>query len=547
MKIKRTVAPDMRQAIRRVREEQGPDAVILGNRRVAEGVEIISALDLDPEELYRSQEGMDLEEQDAPAQSEHGRAPASEPQAHETRGRKMPVREAPANRPRRQGFEAAFGERSGASPRHEPDPSAFDSFNEQLHRLVSETPEPRRAENTQRDAPRRSAQPRATEKASAAQRAASAAYGEARESRDKRAASTEPQSARRNVYGEQARPVLRGGTRTRSAAPDPMPAPAAEPAPVRETSDNALAGMQQELRQLRGMMQNQMSVMELGRLTGSNPLRVTLLSRLYEFGVGTDLAKSLIEEVQEKDNLERAWRQALGLLSNRIPIADDDFMSHGGVIAMVGPTGVGKTTTIAKIAARFAMRHGSRNVALVSTDNYRVGAQEQLLNYARILNVPVKMATNSDELSRALNGLYDKKLVLIDTAGMSQRDMRLSEQFTTLREGSPLIKPFLAMSATTQLRTLDETVKAFSRVDLAGCVITKLDEVYGVGAPLTAVIRHRLPVAFLGVGQRVPEDLQLARAHRLVSRVFMENPPQPEDTETPETMAARFAEAGSNA
>ena len=222
--------------------------------------------------------------------------------------------------------------------------------------------------------------------------------------------------------------------------------------------------------------------------------------------------------IKDISDVERAWRLALGVLAKNILISDDDFMSYGGVVAVVGPTGVGKTTTIAKLAARFAIQHGHRNVALVSTDNFRIGAHEQLLSYARILDVPLHMAQDQEELKRILLSLYDKKLVLIDTAGMSQRDIRLSEQLVSLHESSPMVRSFLVLPANTQLSAMDEIVRSFKRSHLAGMVITKLDEAASLGSVLTVSIRHRLPIAYVGVGQRVPEDLQPARAHQLVSQ-----------------------------
>jgi len=170
-------------------------------------------------------------------------------------------------------------------------------------------------------------------------------------------------------------------------------------------------------------------------------------------------------------------------------------------------TTVGKTTSVAKLAARFVMRHGQRSVALISTDGYRIGAHEQLHNFARILGVPFKTASNHDELSVALGGFFDKKLVLIDTAGMSQRDIRLSEQFSTLRESFPVIRPWLVLAANTQLGALDEAVKGFGRVDLNSCIITVALLPSSMRQPVSAprlpslfATSCRLPTSALGSG-----------------------------------------------
>ncbi|NJO12586.1 MAG: hypothetical protein HC872_03005 [Gammaproteobacteria bacterium] len=204
----------------------------------------------------------------------------------------------------------------------------------------------------------------------------------------------------------------------------------------------------------------------------------------------------------------------LGLLLKRIPVTDDGILEHGGVVAVVGPTGVGKTTTIAKIAARFALKHGAHHVALVSTDTYRIGAREQLLTYARILGVSMHVAQDATELANALAQLEMKKLVLIDTAGMSQRDLRLNEQFATLHNDHARIRVLLALSAAGEYSALEETVRVFERIRPSACVLTKLDEAASLGAPLSIAIRHGLAIAHLCDGQRVPEDLHPAYSRR---------------------------------
>jgi len=179
---------------------------------------------------------------------------------------------------------------------------------------------------------------------------------------------------------------------------------------------------------------------------------------------------------------------------------------------------VGKTTTIAKLAARFALRHGARSLALVSTDSYRIGAQEQLVTYGRLLGVHVQIADDRQALEHALRSLSDRRLVLIDTAGMSQRDMRLAEQFEMLEGAGVPVATYLALSATHQQAVLEETLSAFGRVRLRGAVVTKVDEAASLGGVLGALVEHRLPIAWVCDGQRVPEDLQPARAQNLVNR-----------------------------
>lgn len=286
------------------------------------------------------------------------------------------------------------------------------------------------------------------------------------------------------------------------------------------SSDNSMSEMRDELKSLRAMIETQQTLSDWGALSQQHPLRVSLYKRLTEIGLSQDVCKYLAKGLDDAGDIEQALQSALKQLVHQMPIADDDILNQGGVYAMVGPTGVGKTTTIAKIAARFAMRHGNRHVALISTDNYRIGAHEQLMTYGRLLSVGVHTANNAQELQQLLNKLYDKKLILIDTAGMSQRDLRLSEQFVTMGSHASLIRSYLVLSANAQLANLNEVIRSFKKANLAGCVLTKTDEAVSLGGVISAMIKHHLPAAYISNGQRVPEDLQPARARELVSEAL---------------------------
>jgi flagellar biosynthesis protein FlhF len=283
----------------------------------------------------------------------------------------------------------------------------------------------------------------------------------------------------------------------------------------------ALVEMNEEIKTLRELLQEQLSGLAWGDLGRRHPLRAKLLRRLMELGLSPALSLRISDTLAGDLDFDQAWRHALGVLAHQLQVTNDDILSEGGVVALVGPTGVGKTTTIAKLAARYALRHGPNRVALVTTDNYRIGAHEQLRTYGRILGVPVRIAMNHEELHNALLGLRDKPLVLIDTAGMSQRDVRLSEQFALLNgSGADRIpvKTYLVMSTTTALHGLNEIARAYQGVKLHGCILSKLDETTSLGPALSVSIEQQLPVAYVNTGQRVPEDMQPARAHSLVIR-----------------------------
>ncbi len=282
--------------------------------------------------------------------------------------------------------------------------------------------------------------------------------------------------------------------------------------------DAALVSMRNELNHLRGLLEHQLSGLAWGDLGRRSPQRAALVRRLLELDLSAKVARQIAAEVPESKDPEAAWRNALGILAHRIEVTEDDILSKGGVVALVGPTGVGKTTTAAKLAARFALRHGAGSVALVTTDSYRVGAVEQLRTYARIMGVRVRVTKDRDDLELALEQLADRRLVLIDTAGMSQRDLRLSEQLAMLQGGSQLVHSYLVIAATSQILALEETVRAFRGARLDGCIVTKLDEATGLGNVLSILIQHRLKAAYLSNGQRVPEDIRPARASDLIAR-----------------------------
>ncbi len=307
------------------------------------------------------------------------------------------------------------------------------------------------------------------------------------------------------------------GTPPSSAAPARKNSPHPSPQ-VTASQDPAMAQMRNEMHSLRGLLEQQLPGLAWGELARSHPLRARLVYNLKETGLSPVLARQIASEVSESKQFDAAWREALANLAHRIHVTDDDILDKGGIISLVGPTGVGKTTTIAKLAARCVLRYGARHVALVTADNFRIGAHEQLRTYGRILGIPVQAAADGNELRDALHNFRDKRLVLIDTAGMGQRDQRLAEQFKMLRINGYPIKNYLVLSATTQLAGLMEVAKAFQSIPLNGCILTKLDEATSLGGPLSVVIQQQLAVAYVSDGQRVPEDLRPARAHNLVSQ-----------------------------
>jgi len=284
------------------------------------------------------------------------------------------------------------------------------------------------------------------------------------------------------------------------------------------SQEPTLVQMRKEISSLKEMLHNQLSDLTWKDMERQNPTQVQLLQRHLSMGMQVDIAKEITNQIKGVEDLELAWRKSLGMIANRINIQENDVISNGGIFSFIGPTGVGKTTTIAKIAARCALKYGAKNVGLITTDCYRIGGQEQLRTYARILGVPVRVAKTHEELNDAIESLVDRRFILIDTAGMNQRDISLTEKFAMLQQQTQPIKNYLTLSATTQASVLNDIIKAFSHLELSGCVLTKTDESNSLGGAISALITHQLSLAFICNGQQVPEDISLARPNTLVKQ-----------------------------
>ena len=289
---------------------------------------------------------------------------------------------------------------------------------------------------------------------------------------------------------------------------------------VEWSQDPVLREMRREMQAMRRMMENELSELTWRDLGQRRPQTQELLRRLIALGLDAAHCRELAYRVEDAETPEQAWRQSLSHLNHELPIYQEDLLDRGGIVALVGPTGVGKTTTIAKLAAKFCLRHGNRHLALISTDSYRIGAQEQLHNYGRILDVPVRSAASADDLSDALHAFADKRLVLIDTAGMGLRDLKLTERLSIMTSGNHPIKTLLTLSATTQRAALTRAVQAFAEAGPVGAIITKIDEAAELGGVFSGLIDARLPLAYVTDGQRVPEDIHIASAKNLISQAI---------------------------
>ncbi len=279
-----------------------------------------------------------------------------------------------------------------------------------------------------------------------------------------------------------------------------------------------------EIRSLRRIVEQHLAGFAWGESTRSEPVKTEVLRQMLDAGFSPRLARDLLAELPRDLAATQAlaWVKAAADRSLCTIGTESDIIDRGGVYALVGPTGVGKTTTTAKLAARCVLRHGASKVALITTDGYRIGAHEQLRIYGRILGVSVYMVRDAEELRQTLSDLQHKHMVLIDTMGMSQRDRLVEEQVAMF--GHSGVKRLLLLSATGRGDTLDDVVRAYSGPDLAGCILSKVDEAAGLATALDVIIRHRLPLHYVSNGQRVPEDLHLPNRVYLLHRAFKDLP-----------------------
>ena len=433
MKIKRFQAEDVRTTIRMVRETLGPDAVILSNKRIATGIEIVAAIDYDESLLG---------------------GVVAEPHVESSRNEYKPD------------SEVAMAKRQSMSKAQ--------STNKVLNK------------QTDRKAAMREQ-----------------AEADIRYSRNIPKQTGTTSNKKVNVEQDSIDSQIASSSKSSSAEKD---------------NSQELIDVQNEIKSLRGLLLNQMSELAWETESKNHPARTRLLQRLIALGLSPVFAKQLCSKVNDKNEFDAMWRQALGFMSHQLPVNDNGILKTGGVMALVGPTGVGKTTTIAKLAARYVLEHGKDSVGLITTDNFRVAAHEQLRSYARILGVPLRVATDKEELNDALYDLRNKKLVLIDTAGVSLHDSQLREQLDLLNSGSKTIHMFLALAANNQRSVLNDVVTTFKQSKLDGCILTKIDETTSLGGALSVAVEHDLPIAYYCDGQKVPDDIHIARAHNLVSK-----------------------------
>ncbi|NDY94022.1 flagellar biosynthesis protein FlhF [Ideonella livida] len=325
-----------------------------------------------------------------------------------------------------------------------------------------------------------------------------------------------PVPARQPLQAPASAPVRRAAVRQLDDGPSlaEVPLPPHAAVAVDATAQREQAALVMELRAMKAMVEERFGAMAFMERLQRDPRQALLAQRLMDCGFSPGLTRKLVDSLPAEVHDEMGWAQ--GVLERNLMTgeAEAPLEEQGGVFALIGSTGVGKTTTTAKLAAAFVAAHGPAHLGLITLDAYRIGAHEQLRAYGRILNVPVHTAHDRASLEDLLELLSAKKMVLIDTAGMAQRDTRTRELLEMLSH--PRIQRLLVLDASVQGETLDEVATAWRAIQCKGAVLSKIDEAVKLAPALDAVIRHRLKVVGVANGQRVPEDW-----HRLSSNALM--------------------------
>ncbi|WP_371324725.1 flagellar biosynthesis protein FlhF [Dechloromonas sp. ZY10] len=461
MNVKKFVAANAREALKRVKETLGNDAIILSNRGVAGGVEIMAVAARDMAMMV-------------PGNSEpQTRHTAPLPATDETDDYRLLLSAARARAARPVEFPTAapsevHGKRNGQA-RH--DPALF------VNAGIPKTGGLRNLE-TSRPAPHASAAPNPAKSRLPAE-----------------------ETPLRHTIDSTTK-----GTTTANAA-DVVP---------QEVMD--------EIRSLRKIVEQHLTGFAWGETAKREPVKTEVLRKMLDSGFSPQFSRELLSDlpVEMDEQQALAWVKGAADRALQTINTDSDIVDRGGVYALVGPTGVGKTTTTAKLAARCVLKHGPNKVALITTDSYRIGAHEQLRIYGRILGVSVHLVKDATELRQTLNELQHKHMVLVDTMGMSQKD-RLVPELTDMLAGCD-VQRLLLLSSTSRGDTLDEVVNAYLGDHLAGCILTKIDEAASLASPLDVIMRHGLRLHYVSNGQRVPEDLHLPNRSYLLHRAFRDLP-----------------------
>ena len=514
MNLKRFTARSSREALAMVKAAFGDDAVVMSTRPCEEGVEVIAMAPESVEQLERMGQAAETFSAGLPSHAAPTMPPQPAPRPSSLREKANPARSAidrlisrPADRSEARGDQRAdFRADQRVEPRMEP---TVEDDVEQLQMSTLSFQDYVRERMLKR---------RESERAVEAQATAHALPPEP-EPLPASVAPIEAARARHTARREPPSPTLRDERLASPSGSTSMPTPTLSPRPgaVLPPNGGEQIEVMHELRSMRGLIEQRFGALAFMEKLQRHPRQANLARRLLDAGFSPMLIRKLVESVPAEGD-EAVW--AASVLERNVLTGEHEqaLEDQGGIYTLIGATGVGKTTSTAKLAAAFAARHGAGNLGLITLDAYRVGAHEQLRAYGRILGVPVHTAHDRDSLEDLLDLLSAKRMVLIDTAGMAQRDSRTRELLDML--GHQAIKRLLVVNASAQGETIEDQLAAYHAPSCKGLILSKLDEAVKLGPALDSMIRHKLKVLAVANGQRVPEDWHRLSAQALVQRAL---------------------------
>ncbi|MEJ2668790.1 MAG: flagellar biosynthesis protein FlhF [Gammaproteobacteria bacterium] len=485
MTAKRFTAPDMRRALQLVREQLGDDAVIIHNKIAPEGVELIAttaaAVDAQVGRVEPADHRM------APSAGTLSTTPADtvEPEAPHP-GHRAAVHKTIRGRVRDLGRLERFG------------------WGHSSKTKASKT---------------------TASKTTASKKTAS---GETSMEADQAFSVTLSQVESAEAVGEenkQPASATSGSQRAADRYELVMPKPNQRVLSSSATSTRAVDSavihtLREEVNLLRCLLQSQNAERCQEQFEYTQPLRAYLLQQLLAAGFMPKLAREWVGVVETERSLKAAWKNILHTMLMRLPIETSEWFEPNTAVALVGPTGSGKTSTIGKLAAQYVAAHGADSLAIITTDAYRLGAHDQLRTLTRILGVPLTIVDDHVSLKRALDTYVNRRNVLIDTAGLNQRDPAWQQQLTELAACQQRVKHYLVVSTTNQFSMHIKALTDYRSLSVSGCILTKLDEAVRLGDSLSAVIDAKLPVAYVTTGIRMPDDLNRAEALPLIKQAL---------------------------
>jgi flagellar biosynthesis protein FlhF len=278
------------------------------------------------------------------------------------------------------------------------------------------------------------------------------------------------------------------------------------------------SALHKELGGITSLLQNWMDQQGWENYSTKSPVSAKLWERLRIMGLDSDQISLLLASLSPNQDIKAAWQQTLSNFSAELPVVGKDLIEEGGVFAFLGSAGLGKTTTIGKLATRYVLDHGADSIALITTDRFRIAAHEQLRTYGKILGVSVQAVDESNTLESLLNALRHKKLVLVDTAGISVNHKSFEIQLSQLENLRDRLSPILLLSTTSQAQVQAGELKAYSSLQPVASILTKTDEAVRLGESFGLLMSHKCPVAYTTHGQSIPDDIVIAESNQLISR-----------------------------